>query len=426
MALQIRFIPLASGQEIPVLVRDGLQVYETTWWLVDALLPSQRGMAPNTLLAKLRAVAHWLQWAAEHSFDWAAAVQSGRFMSPAVIRQVLEWCETEVHLVGENPGQRLRVNSTTAGARAGFQYQFLEWYADRLARSLPQSGFRKVVMEGLDDWRSQWKTLAGKMFPHDQYVRPPEAMDDAVRTLFLRVIRPKDPGNPWVPAQQVRNYALLMLLYEHGLRVSDVLQLRMDDLRLEKGWFTISERVADPHETRKRRPNPKRRGATVRTLRFTDTSLAAMQEWLNERSKRALWPGATRSPFVFVSHWANTSRPLAVRRPGQLFADLRAAHPEKRGKNGQLVAVGFDRQYFHPHAMRHDRAVRFVLEYDRVYGWDLRGVQAMREVFGWSLRSIQPQYYARAAFLKIGTEAMVEVTDRRTRMGLARNSEDAK
>lgn len=423
MALRVRYVYLIPGFEVPVLTRDGVQLYETSWWLVDSLLPGHRGVAPNTLVVKLRSVAHWLKWAEAHSFNWVAEVQSGRFMSVQTIRRVMEWMEMGVDLLDSDRVLRLRVNSSTAGARAGFLYQFLEWYADRLVAALPQSRFKVQVVEAFNDWRSRWQTIARKMFPSDTPLRPPETMGDEQRELFLRVIQPADPGNPWQSGLQVRNYALLMLLYEHGLRISDVLQLRMDDLRIDKGQFKIAERVGDPLETRGRRPNSKRRGATVRTLRLTDMSLAAMQTWLDERSQRDKWPGATRNPYVFVSHWATTSRPLAVRRPGQLFSDLRAIYPEKRGKDGRIIKVGFDKDYFHPHAMRHDRAVRFVLDYHAKHGWDLMGVKSMREVFGWSLKSHQPQYYARAAFLQVGTKAMMELTDCRTRMGQALGAE---
>jgi integrase len=249
-------------------------------------------------------------------------------------------------------------------------------------------------------------------------------MGDEQRELFLRVTRPGDPGNPWRKGLQVRNFALLMVLYEHGLRISDVQQLRMDDLRIEKGLFTIAERIADPEETRRRRPNPKRRGNTVRTLRFSPTSLEAMQMWLVERAQRDKWPGATKNAFVFLSHWAKTSKPLAMRRPGQFFQDLRKAHPEKHGKDGQVLNVGFSNDYFHPHALRHDRAVRFVLDYDAKHGWDRRGEEGMRKVFGWSLDSRQPAYYADAAFLRIGVKAMLELTDHRTQMGLAMETEE--
>lgn len=423
MALQVRYVPLAPGYEVPVLVKDGVQVYQTSWWLVDSLLPGRSGVAPNTLVAKLRSVAHWLQWADAHSFNWAAEVQSGKFMSVQTIRRILEWMEMEVDLLGSNRVKRLRVDSNTAGDRAGFLYQFLDWYAERLVASLPQSGFKVQVVVDLNDWRSKWQTISRKKFPSDSPTRPPETMGDEQRELFLRVIRPGDPENLWRSGLQLRNYALLMLLYEHGLRISDVMQLRMDDLRIEKGLFTLAERVGDPLETRGRRPNSKRRGATIRTLRFTDVSLAAMQAWLADRSQRGKWPGATRNPYVFVSHWATTSRPLAVRRPGQLFSDLRAAYPEKRGKNGQIIKVGFNEDYFHPHAMRHDRAVRFVLDYHAKHGWDLMGLKSMREVFGWSLKSHQPQYYARAAFLQVGTKAMLEITENRTKKGMAMEAE---
>ncbi len=290
---------------------------------------------------------------------------------------------------------------------------------------MPPSTYKGIVLEAYREWTSVWETKVRTAFPRSAPTRPPETMGEEQRELFLRVIRPGDPGNPWRKGLQVRNYALLMVLYEHGLRISDVQQLRTDDLRLEKGLFTIAERIADPEETRRRRPNPKRRGHTVRTLRFTPESLEAMKLWLAERAQRDKWPGATRNAFVFVSHMAKTSKALSTRRPGQLFQDLRKAYPEKRRKGGQVVNVGFNDDYFHPHALRHDRAVRFVLDYYAKHGeWDLGGQEAMRKVFGWSLDSRQPAYYGGAALLAIGVKAMVELTDYRTQMGVAMEAEE--
>ncbi len=423
-SLQIRPVRLASGHEVPVLVSDGVQVYETSWWLVDQLLPSLRGSAPNTMAAKMRAAAHWLQWADYNKFNWATAVQSGKFMSAQTIGQVLKWMELEVDLTSERRVKRLRVAPRTAANRTGFLFQFLSWYANRLVEALPASEHKGNVLEAYREWTSVWETKVRMEFPRSAPTRPPETMGEEQRELFLRVIRPGDPGNPWRKGLQVRNYAFLMLLYEHGLRSSDVQQLRMDDLRLEKGIFTVEERIADPEETRKRRPNPKRRGHTRRALRFSPESLEAMKLWLAERAQRDKWPGGTKNPFVFLSHFARTSKALSERRPGQFFEDLKNAYPEKRRKNGLILNVGFNNNYFHPHALRHDRAVRFVLDYDAKYGWDRRGEEAMRKVFGWSLDSRQPAYYGGAAFLAIGVKAMVELTDHRTQMGLAMEAEE--
>lgn len=422
--LQIRPVHLAPGHEVPVLVRDGVQVYETSWWLVDQLLPSLRGSAPNTMVAKMRSVAHWLQWADYHKFNWAAAVQSGSFMSNQTIKQVLKWMELEVDLSGSERVKRLRVAPRTAANRAGCLFQFLHWYANRLVEALSPSPHKRNVQEAYLEWISAWETKARMAFPRSTPTRPPETMGDKQRELFLRVIRPGDPGNPWRPGLQLRNHALLMLLYEHGLRISDVRALRMDDLRLDKGQFLVAERIADPLDTRRRKPNPKRRGHTIRTLSFTSASLEAMKAWLGERAQRDKWPEGTKNAFVFLSHFSETSKAMSERRPGGLFQDLRKAYPEKRGNNGQVVNVGFSDDYFHPHAMRHDRAVRYVLDYDAKHGWDRRGEEGMRKVFGWCLDSRQPSYYAEAAFLRIGVKAMLELTDHRTKMGQAMEAEE--
>lgn len=418
---QVRRVRLAPGIVFPTLVRDGLQVYETSWWAIDELSPGSRGSAPNTIQAKLRAVAHWFVWAENNGFDWVNAVRSGSFMSAKTIDKVLKWMQLEVDLSGLERTKRLRIAPHTSSARTKFLHQYLKWYANRLIEAMAPSEHKLVVKAAFIEWGSAWQTLAGKAFPRDAPERPPEViLDDQQRELFRRVIRPGDPGNPWRARAQARNYALLMLLYEHGLRIGDVMKLRMDDVQIEKGLFTIAERTADFLEVRVLPPDSKRRGRTKRTLRFTPDSLEAMQMWLGERSRRDIWPRATQNAFVFLSHWKSRSKALALRRPGQLFHDLCRAFPKMRSKTGQILQVGFSDDYFHPHALRHDCAVRYVLGYHAKHGeWNLQGAESMRKLFGWAKDSRQPAYYAGAAHLEIGIKAMLELTEYRTRMGLA-------
>jgi len=140
--------------------------------MVDQLLPSLRGSAPNTMAAKMRSVAHWMHWAEYHKFNWAAAVQSGKFMSPQLIGQVLKWVQLEVDLSGSDRVKRLRVAPRTSAARAGFLFQFLNWYANRLMEALPPSQHKAYVQEKYNEWTSVWLTKVRMAFPRSAPTRP--------------------------------------------------------------------------------------------------------------------------------------------------------------------------------------------------------------------------------------------------------------
>ena len=83
-----------------------------------------------------------------------------------------------------------------------------------------------------------------------------EGMSDTDRELFLKAITPGDPSNPFRPAHQERNYALWLLYYDGGLRKSEALIAKSQDLQLhgDEPMLIVHRRPDDPEDTRKQQP----------------------------------------------------------------------------------------------------------------------------------------------------------------------------
>lgn len=110
-----------------------------------------------------------------------------------------------------------------------------------------------------------------------------------------------------------RNEALILLAYRHGLRVSELIDIRWDQLDLHAGLFHVR----------------RLKGGTPSTHPLQGDELRALRRILRDQ-------GASPSPFVFVSERGGPMTDSNVRK---LIAKL-----------GKVAGIGFP---IHPHQLRH-------------------------------------------------------------------------
>ena len=397
----IREVRLANGFRIPLLCRDGLPVYETTFWTLGSLVP--KGNAFNTMVSKLRSVAHWLSMQeGRGGLKWTERVRSGRFLSPGETSEAQTLMGLAVHLHdSEKATKKFRVASHIQAARVGFLRDYLCWLAMRDIYKL-QGSVQGRVNTKFEKWVLSWTTDEDTETNATQSSLGSAGLTQAQREMFLNIIKPGNPNNPFEPGMQVRNYALLMMLYEHGMRMGEALTIRTDDVFFDRMVFRLAARKHDPHETRGRAPGGAKRGKGRERL-FSRISMAALQAWMEEdRVDEARFPGAAKCPYVFVSERLDAKkekvRPLSVRRLSSLLEVLRKRFPERR-EGHRLVVVGFN-SHFSPHDLRHDWCVRFVLA--RHEEWTANDDRTMRYEMGWTERSKMPAHYMRQALRDLG------------------------
>ncbi len=406
---RIRQVRLDSGFRIPMLCRNDLPVYETAFWVVGDLL----GNAYNTMESKLRSVGHFLTKYGD--LNWTDRVQSGKFLSPGETAEIQKWMGLAIHL--HDPDQaikQLRVQPHIKAARVAFLRQYLCWHAEGQIYAI-QGSTQADVDRGYEKWLKRWKEMEGKEITSEQPHTLKVGLTQAQRELLLTVIKPGHPQNPFIPKMQDRNYAIFMMLYEHGMRMSDVLSLYVEDIKLYNKSFLMVERKNDPNETRKRIGGAKRQGRTARERLLSQVSMNALQQWLNgDRMDENTFPGATASHYAFVSERWNPKHqrvnPMSVRRLSFLFEILRTKFPAVRDGH-RLVKVGFDPD-FSPHDLRHDWCVRFVLSHHK--DWTPHDDWTMRYEMGWTAKSKMPGFYARIAWRDLGGKAVEKISAART------------
>jgi integrase/recombinase XerD len=140
-------------------------------------------------------------------------------------------------------------------------------------------------------------------------------------------------------AGAVRLIALMELAYASGMRVSELLALRVDAVRRDPAWLII-----------------KGKGGKERLAPLNLTARAAIQAWLNARDA-ARKPDAPDSPWLFPSGGA--SGHLTPRRFAQLLDQA-------------AIEAGIDPARVSPHVLRHAFATHLLEG-----GADLRVVQTL-------------------------------------------------
>lgn len=231
-----------------------------------------------------------------------------------------------------------KVGSETQRGRIHQLRNYLTWLFDQLHDPLAaseslQDKFEKLIKKIAEDESSLLDAdgAEGQRHPTDDAI-PPD-----VFVKLLEVIRPSSPNNPFTQRNRLRNYLIVTLLLDTGIRRGALAKLKVSDLRSDRSGASIwiyRERD-DPSDPRLERPNQK----TKSHLSAVKPAVMDALLFYIERD-RSLISGSDRTDFVFVSN--NNARgtqgqPMAAKSINEVFFVL------SKALNHRL----------HPHLMRH-------------------------------------------------------------------------
>ena len=228
---------------------------------------------------------------------------------------------------GIDPGPRTLESATHAELLAALRTFRLEGLSPRsLARLL-------ASLRGFFGWLSGEEIVT---VDPTEGLEPPRAARILPKYLTFeeveKLLASPERGTPL----GLRNAAMIELLYATGVRVSELIGLRLEDLRLDAGYITCTGK-----------------GSKERAVPLGDAASSRLREYL--ASARPTLAKGRESPIVFLG-----LRGRRLTRQG--FWKLLAAHGRKAGIRSAL----------HPHVLRHSFATH-LLE----HGADLRSVQMM-------------------------------------------------
>lgn len=367
----VKLLRFRSGERFPSVV-DGRGLLATQPNIYALTSLRNRENAAATGEKRLRAITVALNWAALRGIDLQARTESFELLSPFEVEDLRDALRANLRAAKGQKGQAT-VRSDHFVNRCRAVRDYVVWHAETALQRI------RVGDPRLEEARLALDRFA-KMMDADlpsgkSAERDPVAPDAFTR--MLAAATPGSPNNPFQSQHQHRNYALLLLYHETGMRRGEALKLKGEDLVLHglQPSVTVVRRPDDRDDRRAAEPQVKTLG---RPVPITRELARALDVWIRQhRNDPERYPGAKRVPYVFVSR---TGKPLSLRSVNDAYDLLRE---KVEGLPAGLTT----------HANRHDANTRFS-KGGKALGWtDAEMELARNNHFGWRKGSKQGARY---------------------------------
>ncbi|WP_069041362.1 tyrosine-type recombinase/integrase [Agrobacterium sp. RAC06] len=220
-----------------------------------------------------------------------------------------------------------------------------------------------------------------------------EGLEAQVIKRLLEVLEPDHPENPFQANVRFRNYLIVRLLIELGIRRGELLALYIEDMALTgaKGTVTIHRRPDDIHDDRREKPAVK---TAARLLPLSGRATELVHEWVVEY--RSKLPLAKRNPFLIVT--IPDGRPMSLSNINKIFQAIRKRVP------GLPEELG-------PHLLRHSWNDAFSEQIDRMGNISQENETKWRtRLMGWRGASTA-QHYLRRTTRRRSNEFLAKIQE---------------
>lgn len=313
-----------------------------------------KNLAANTIGIVLRSVMAFHLFLDGRGIDFEGRLANGELLSLGEVEDLARLCRRPIvelaALSGSSENAALNVVSLekvrmrgqrtstadvdpdVAASRLRYIRMYLQWLA---AERLSRHGLAQSVASRLGHTAKFVTEAIDTRIPHGagrNALGQREGVSEDVVAELLRVVDPHSPHNPWRDQHtRYRNALLIHWLLYLGLRIGEVLGVRVRDIVAYRKEVTIHRRADDPEDPRQYQPQTKTR---ARVLPISGTLLAETQAYiLNHRS--AL-PQANKNAFLFVA--SRTGKPMTLATVGKLFKELRERCPSlPEGLTGHVL-----------------------------------------------------------------------------------------
>lgn len=385
---------LSTGHRLPLLVQDGVAAP------LPVLIPflyvqlKLKYKAYNTAAAHLRAIQAFYVYASARGLDVDEAILQCRFESIlALLDGYSVWLlggrqidNVAGRIGAADPTLFPRIDLRSRDQYIGLLKRYLTWSATRyLSRTPRNADTYQVINAAFVDVA---EAIERRFESHIVQVRSQHAryrsLTDSQLEIIRALIQPGTPGNPFPDRVQLRNWLMVELLLETGMRRGELLKLYTTDINQgsQHAYVSINDREHDPGDPRAEEPALKTYSRTV----GISAELYTAYEYYIQRERRAIRNGKRIKlsfRYLFIS---DRGRPLSIRAFSnvldRLFLAIELAHP------GLLPTLS-------AHDFRHTFADRFLSYLVEKRNYDLeRAMDELRRICGWSDTSVMPRRYA--------------------------------
>jgi integrase len=405
----IRWSKFADGERMPFLVlrAKGVPLEAPTFWILADRRPL--GLQPNTLANELRSLSHLFLWGDARGIDVVERIREGIFFSLSETLDIVNFCSRRVaEAIAEIHERLSNVVKLQTRRKSAVQVVGFDEKRNRLAAIRSFIVFTSAeILSNLVRWpqrhhqygavRNQFLELinghiAGLVKTGRHDLDLPEGLADAAVKRLRDVIEPDHPENPFHPSVRFRNYLIVRLLLDLGIRRGELLGIKVADCQLgSKGRITIHRRPDDPADPRREKPATKTK---ARGLALSPRLAEILHEYIVHH--RARIPDARRHPFLIVS--TDSGKPMSLSNVNKLMEALRDRVPDMPQELG-------------PHRLRHTWNDAFSEDMDEKKVSAEDEVKWRTRLQGWRSES-SAQSYLRRTVRRRSDEALREMQEK--------------
>jgi integrase len=334
----VRILVRPDGERLPVLLdrATGQPLFDPLVYVVSQL----RGRASNSIVQHLAGLSLLFRFCSERDIELAERVRAGQMFTPYELDALVAKARRRIEVSARRRTidlQNVAVSRETAANRVRAVRSYLSWLTNRRLHQLAHSGTDYGPYQIARD------RLLSELSARLPSVRLGSGTRTGLtaeqRSILLKCIEPQSEQNPWLSgAARGRNFVIVRLLYELGLRRGELLALRLEDFNVRECRLSIVRRPDDRRDPRRRQPVAK---TEERVLELDPELAAAVSDYILR--VRAENPSARRHGYVFVD--THRGAPLTASGLDKMFKGLRSV----RGLPIDLTS----------HVLRHDWNDRF-------------------------------------------------------------------
>lgn len=298
------------------------------------------GAQPNTLFNELRSLMVLYIWADLRGIDIGERLQEGTFLELSEVidlANVCGWYLDDILSALERRSSNvitLARHVPSGGVQSGEKRNrlsvirsFLEFTsADHLSRLQAWPNRWPLYRDMREEFLNRLGTyIRGLRAPNRDDVGQREGLDPEVLTRLRAVIDPDHPENPFQPQVRFRNFVMIRLLIELGIRRGELLGIMLEDCDVTgpRGYITIHRRPDNADDTRIA-PGASTKTA-ARKLELSPRTTQLVYEWIAYH--RSKLPGAAKGKGQFLVVSIPKGEPMSPSNVNKMFEALRRRVP---------------------------------------------------------------------------------------------------
>lgn len=299
----------SSGERYSLLTgSDGLPLWYPTLFATSQLRNAAK--APNTIEAHLNAIKLLFEWANSHEIDLKQSFSTMKFLTVEQIESLCSYLrqarsqrmKSNVIPIRMANKERTRASLTqtktvakqTYYIRISYITDYLEWFAKRVLSE------RKIIISRETSHLISLMTRSLKARRPTRSINQrnaPRGVSESQRELLLSVCDPKYPNSPFSSKTRERDSLLVEILYRTGVRLGELLSIKISDLNFQENTLLIARRHDDVDDPRIKQPVAK---TLDRLLPLSRDLSQRIHDYILRH--RSLVKGANRHEFLFVTY----------------------------------------------------------------------------------------------------------------------------